>query len=164
MLCVTESMVVGVYNVTVVVAGVASVTAAAVSAVCPSGYYGVSGEVCEPCPVGAVCNGYGSEPEATPGYFRIARAEFANCLPAEACMGGADSVCAELYTGVRCAECRQGAYRYKAGCTACPNTAWLLFLLFSVSLVTLVAMSVYLSKKRINLAALGIGVVRVCLG
>ncbi len=40
----------------------------------------------------------------------------------------------------------------------CPNTAWLLFLLFASGLVALVAFSVYLSKKRLNLAVLGIGV------
>ena len=44
-------------------------------------------------------------------------------------------------------------------CVGCPNTAWLLFLLFATALVALVALSVYLSKKRLNLAVLGIGVV-----
>jgi hypothetical protein len=44
-------------------------------------------------------------------------------------------------------------------CVKCPNTAWLLFLMFSIALLTLVAVSVYLSKKRLNLAALGIGMV-----
>jgi hypothetical protein len=43
----------------------------------------------------------------------------------------------------------------------CPNTAWLLFLLFALGLVFLVAVSVYLSRKRLNLAVLGIGVVGV---
>jgi hypothetical protein len=44
-------------------------------------------------------------------------------------------------------------------CVECPNTVWLLFLLFATALVALVALSVYLSKKRLNLAVLGIGVV-----
>ena len=52
--------------------------------------------------------------------------------------------------------CRKGDV-----CKKCPNTAWLLFLMFSFGLVVLVAVSVYLSKKRLNLAVLGIGVVRV---
>ena len=45
-------------------------------------------------------------------------------------------------------------------CRACPNTAWLLFLMFALGLVILVAISVYLSKKRLKLSVLGIGVVR----
>ena len=52
-------------------------------------------------------------------------------------------------------------FRVKERCKACPNTAWLLFLMFSIGLIGLVAFSVYLSKKRINLAVLGIGIVRV---
>jgi hypothetical protein len=50
--------------------------------------------------------------------------------------------------------------RLKERCAKCPNTAWLLFLMFSLALLALVAVSVYLSKKRLNLAALGIGLVR----
>ena len=49
--------------------------------------------------------------------------------------------------------------RLNGSCHSCPNTAWLLFLLFSLGLVALVALSVYLSKKRLNLSGLGIGVV-----
>jgi hypothetical protein len=50
--------------------------------------------------------------------------------------------------------------RLRGTCRACPNTAWLLFLMFAVGLLVLVSLSVYLSKKRLNLAVLGIGVVR----
>ncbi len=50
--------------------------------------------------------------------------------------------------------------RLRTKCHKCPNTAWALFLLFSFGLVALVALSVYLSKKRLNLAVLGIGIVR----
>ncbi len=49
--------------------------------------------------------------------------------------------------------------RLKTKCHGCPDTAWLLFLLFAIGLVVLVALSVYLSKKRLNLSVLGIGVV-----
>ncbi len=45
-------------------------------------------------------------------------------------------------------------------CKKCPNTAWLLFLTFAVALVALVGLSVFLSRKRLNLAILGIGLVR----
>ena len=50
--------------------------------------------------------------------------------------------------------------RLRSKCHKCPNTAWALFLLFSFGLVALVSLSVYLSKKRLNLAVLGIGIVR----
>ena len=53
------------------------------------------------------------------------------------------------------------ACRLRGKCHMCPNTAWLLFLLFALGLVFLVAVSVYLSRKRLNLAVLGIGVVGV---
>ncbi len=42
----------------------------------------------------------------------------------------------------------------------CPNTAWLLFLSFCFAIVAFVAVGVWLSKKRINLAGMSIGVVR----
>ena len=52
-----------------------------------------------------------------------------------------------------------GAYRLQSECRGCPNTAWLLFLLFSVAIVILVSLAVYVSKMKINLAGLGIGIV-----
>ena len=58
---------------------------------------------------------------------------------------------------------RFSAGRLRDVCKACPNTAWLLFLLCALALIGLVSLSVYLSKKRLNLAILGIGVVRACL-
>ena len=46
-------------------------------------------------------------------------------------------------------------------CKPCPNTAWLLFLLFAVAIIAASAAAMYLSKTKINFAGLGIGV--VCL-
>jgi hypothetical protein len=51
-------------------------------------------------------------------------------------------------------------YRLRSRCATCPNTAWLLFFGFSIAIVAAVAAAVYLSKKRINMAGLSIGVVR----
>jgi hypothetical protein len=67
--------------------------------------------------------------------------------------------CSRNYAGVRCAECSATAYRLKGRCASCPNTAWLLFLLFSVAILVAVVGAVYLSKKRINMAGLSVGVV-----
>ncbi len=50
--------------------------------------------------------------------------------------------------------------RLKGRCATCPNTAWLLFLSFALAIVACVAAAVYLSKKRINMAGLSVGVVR----
>ena len=44
---------------------------------------------------------------------------------------------------------------------SCPNTAWLLFLLFAIAIIAASAAAMYLSKTKINFAGLGIGVVRV---
>ncbi len=54
--------------------------------------------------------------------------------------------------------CRLGSYRLKSECKSCPNTAWLLFLMFALVIVTAVAIAVFLSKKKINFAGLSIGV------
>ena len=51
--------------------------------------------------------------------------------------------------------------RLQGVCKACPNTAWLLFLGFFLALLGMVAIAVYLNRKRINLAGLSIGVVSV---
>jgi hypothetical protein len=44
-------------------------------------------------------------------------------------------------------------------CITCPATAWLLFLLFSLAILAAVTSAVYLSKKRINMAGLSVGLV-----
>ncbi len=51
------------------------------------------------------------------------------------------------------------AHRSSGLCVPCPNTAWLLFLMFAIVLSVLVVAAVYLSRKRLNLAGLGIGLV-----
>jgi hypothetical protein len=58
---------------------------------------------------------------------------------------------------------RTRSYRLRSRCATCPSTAWLLFLAFSFAIVAGVAAAVYLSKKRINMAGLSIGVVCVCV-
>ncbi len=81
------------------------------------------------------------------------------CLPAFAA-GPNEAGCAINYKGVRCSECRAGSYLRNGRCKFCPNTAWLLFLMFAIAIVSAVAAAVYLSKKRVNLAGLSVGVVR----
>jgi hypothetical protein len=162
-----SELVVGTHNVTLVVANT-SAASVQVTAVCPPGTYGAPGERCLPCPVGASCRGRGLDPVALRGYFPLDRAQFTPCVPAAACVGGvnhsvvavaAGEACSKNYDGLRCSFCRTGSYRLRSRCATCPNTAWLLFLGFSLALVCAVAAAVYLSKKRINMAGLSIGVV-----
>jgi hypothetical protein len=106
------------------------------------------------------------------GFYPSSRSLFVPCAPSEACQGGvnssvllvSDSVagCGPNYSGLRCAECRSGSYRRGGRCHPCPNTAWLLFLSFAFAIVAAVGAAVYLSRKRVNLAGLSVGVVRAC--
>ncbi len=140
---------------------------------CPVGWFARPGDRCARCPTGALCAGGVTDPVSLPGHFPLSPAVFVQCAPRTACLGGisgadlalrssADTTgCSRLYRGDRCAECAVGAYRLKGKCAGCPNTAWLLFLGFSLAVIAAVAAAVYLAGKRINMAGLSIGVVRV---
>lgn len=52
----------------------------------------------------------------------------------------------------------QGYYRLNAICAKCSSGAWVYVLLFSVAIMLAMLLGVWLNKRRINLAALGIGV------
>jgi hypothetical protein len=64
-----------------------------------------------------------------------------------------------LATTALVSDCVLYRCRLRSKCKKCPETAWLMFFLFSMVIAGLVAASVYMSKRRINLACLGIGVV-----
>jgi hypothetical protein len=130
------------------------------------------GDLCAGCPNGAECPGGDLDPVALPGFFPVTRASFVTCVPLAACSGGVngsvaanggEAGCGQYYRGARCGSCRQGAYLRAGECHKCPNTAWLLFLSFALAIVAAVAAAVYVTKKRVNLAGLSIGVVRVCM-
>ncbi len=95
----------------------------------------------------------------TAAFVGLARESFVGCAPPEGCVGGLNNTCSRTYTGERCSLCAKGAYRFGGSCKSCPDTAWLMFLFASVAILTLVALSVYLSKRKLNLAVLGIGMV-----
>ena len=81
---------------------------------CQHGYYGALGDVCTACPVGGACDGGFAMPVAQQGYFPStdgSEVAFVACTPPDACLGGANATCSELYTGPRCADCGVGAYR-----------------------------------------------------
>jgi hypothetical protein len=185
--CVIEGdLAVGRHHVALTVGGVRANNTVEVVVSCPVGTHGLPGQVCSKCPTGAQCPGGDADPMALPGFYPIARAQFVACSPPEACVGGISAWnttqngtgpgawagngtaaaqgrapgCANNYMGVRCGSCSLHAYRLKGRCASCPNTAWLLFLLFALAIVGAVVGAVYLSKRRINMAGLSVGVVR----
>ncbi len=85
------------------------------------------------------------------GFYALSRTSFVQCQPPEACVGALDAPCSTMYTGPRCADCALGAYRTQGRCARCPDTAWLLIMVSAVALCTLVAISVYLTKKKVGL-------------
>ncbi len=54
--------------------------------------------------------------------------------------------------------CSQNHYRLGVKCAKCPDMAWIFILLFIVAMVLCMLLGVWLNNRRINLAALGIGV------
>jgi hypothetical protein len=166
-------LVTGVFPVSVAVAGVSAPVDVEVTFTCPRGTYGQAGERCAGCPAGAVCPGGTQEPLSLPGFYPVARTSFVACAPVAACTGGAYAAavlgtvnntlgCHRHYTGQRCGNCAPGAYRLRGECKGCPNTAWLLFAALPLAVLGGVLVAVYLSKKRINLSGLSLGVVRGC--
>jgi hypothetical protein len=163
---------VGTHDVVLAVAGDASAPVP-VPISCPPETYGRPGQRCSPCPQGARCDGRDADPVALAGWYPVGLAQFVPCTPPNACVGGVAVTainntsdtqrgCSRNYAGLRCAECAMGAYRLRSKCTKCPNTAWLLLLLFSLAILTAVTAAVHLSKKRINMAGLSVGVVSGC--
>lgn len=152
----TGPFVVGPTNISVDVDGRSS-NNKALLLLCGSGYFGGVGEVCKQCPRGAVCAGGGSDPVALPGFFKIERTMFLTCSPAEACPGGEDTICSPRYTGVPCNTCAPRHYRLQLLCVPCPQLAVIYLIAFFVALIILFGIAAYLNKRKVNLAALGIG-------
>lgn len=52
----------------------------------------------------------------------------------------------------------QGYYRLALKCAKCPNLAWVFIVAFAVAIFAVLLLGVWLNSRRVNLAALGIGV------
>ena len=65
---------------------------------------------------------------------------------------------AALFPDLLCSVLMLCRYRLRGTCHTCPDTAWLLFLLFALAITFFVAVAVWLGKKKINLAGMSIGV------
>jgi hypothetical protein len=107
------------------------------------------------------CDGGLAKPTARAGAFDDGKGGFVRCVPPSACRGNGqlgDAQCAVGYYKDRCASCVNRYYRLGDACKPCPSLAWLYILTFVVVLALLMFAAYWLSKKRINLSALGVGV------
>ncbi len=109
-----------------------------------------SGDVCAPCPVGAICSAMGEHaPLAQSGYFQMSATFYTQCIPPEACSQAvvvAAPNCAVGYTGDRCAFCASGFMRLDLQCVECTPTRTrnqgALVVLFVIYLVGAIAATV----------------------
>jgi len=140
---------------------------------CKAGYYGQLNERCAACPDGAVCetNNIGT-PAAQKGFWQLevpANHEkcqhptreytcpyFVACEPKSACTG--ENQCSAAYTGERCSQCAPGYFKLSGQCTECPECAVCTALLFLGAGAIAAIVSYILTRKRINLAILAIGI------
>lgn len=97
-------------------------------AVCPAGKYLDSDSSCASCPDGFDCDEPGSNLASLAldrGYYRQTKKSIVayKCLLRGACIGGSNvrhDVCADQYTGIRCAACRRGFFQKITGhCKRC---------------------------------------------
>jgi hypothetical protein len=126
--------------------------------VCGVNYYAPDGALCAACPDGGQCDGGVAMPYPQLGWYQVDTVTFVACAPPAACRGGLGSPCADGYMNERCKDCAFKYYRLQDACTPCPSFALLYIAIFLVVVVMVVAIAYWLNKKRVNLAALSIGI------
>ena len=122
-------------------------------AVCAPEFYGVIGQLCAPCPLGATCPGGELNKSlvlAQPGFWVASPATLtaANCpverqgdnlpfcvyavacAPADSCLGS--NICAAGYKGDRCVFCNDGFYRTNGSCAPCPASPYAIIVIFII--------------------------------
>ena len=136
---------------------------------CVPGFFGMQGEFCLPCKIGANCSSFENDletPWSEAGWWRsLLTVPNANCLqrstnlrtqcphyipcePAESCAG--NNTCSEKYTGERCALCSVGHYRLGGECIECPENAWLLIVLGVCAAALLGFVAYNLNKREVH--------------
>ena len=146
------------YADVVVYTGSQASNVALIHLVCAANYFAAIGDPCVACPPGGVCDGGTALPYPAAGWFQTDVAEFEACAPASACLGGAGSPCAFGYESERCKDCARQFYRLQDACVACPSFALLYIMIFLVVVSMIISVAYWLNKKRVNLAALSIGI------
>ena len=154
---------------------------------CESGSYGLIGEYCVECGVlpgqqeGAFCPGnelYEDLVVSLPGWWRYNSTTpslcnplrvdriltnaayggcpvFIACEPTDSCLGA--NICAEEYTGDRCASCASGFYRVNDSCVKCPNSPWVVVIVFCIGALAALFVAYFLNSKNLNLALISVG-------
>lgn len=131
--CKVPPVLVGFHNITITAANQTthiSHWAELAESICTLDYYGQVGELCLPCPRGAICKGAYAEPYSEPAWWKLNitaedarcvegrrhRAQcplFVPCEPKLACLGS--NTCSTGYTGIRCKDCVRGTHYRVAG-------------------------------------------------
>jgi len=78
------------------------------------------------------------------------------CEPREACVG--ENVCAEAYQGERCSKCAKGYYKISGECEPCPDCPVCIILLFLAFAAGAGVCTYILTRKKIHLGVISIGV------
>jgi len=142
---------------------------------CKPGDFGAVGSECRTCPEGSACDEANlPAPVSLPGFYTGAAKDgsaeqlecqlrgFASCpivLPCEpvaACPGA--NQCEQGYQGYRCSECATGYFKLSGECNTCPECSKCIVVMYIVALSALCVIGWYLSRKRINLGILSVGV------
>ena len=152
---------------------------------CKPGSFGEVGRLCALCPFGAVCAGGTALPVAQQGFYKLnpvkkftsdgrLNADYmampscvkhnqssclsyvAPCEPPEACTE--NNVCEVGYTAERCKLCAPGYYKLSGVCEKCPECPRCIFALVVLAIIVLAIMGHVLTRKRIDLGILTIGV------
>lgn len=135
---------------------------------CAREYYhqdGLKGVACQPCPVGALCEG-GSEtrPKALPGYWMSKSNPYTlyRCVTAASCPGGPPESCSDGRTGHLCSTCPSGSAIAGSGCTKCGASSKALLpiiLLVSIGLLTILYKTANSNDPDNLRATIGLGTV-----
>jgi hypothetical protein len=78
------------------------------------------------------------------------------CEPADACLGS--NTCQQQYSGVRCSDCADRYYKLAGECIQCPDCPACIAIVFLLFGIGCGVAGYILTRKKINLAVLSIGV------
>ncbi|KAI9138996.1 hypothetical protein BKA69DRAFT_1088497, partial [Paraphysoderma sedebokerense] len=133
---------------------------------CPQSNYlnifNSSGNICVPCPSGAICSIDGRfDPYATRGFWRSPNDNYLPCAPDIACPGAQNGTCAEGYKGIRCAQCEFGYYKLNNRCLKCNENAQQSTIL--ILLTVFVGAIALLILSRAQMSGAGFGIINLTI-
>ena len=155
---------------------------------CDDGAFGLEGQHCVPCPLGADCQGYDDSkrvhtmPVPLAGWYNLNSSDsvtqgmddvcpasnrvpgrdvcVVKCEPDFACIG--DNQCADAYKSeapsFRCGSCADGYYRQAGQCVECPDNPWILMGAFALLVLAGAFGAYWINKRDINVALAASGI------